>query len=169
MRPGTSVLALKRALAIGLLVAGSGLGTQSLAAPVYVSNCSLGPETYQPGEWQSLDPYAVCTVALGDFHSFALFSTWWTEALGRSLSEILNTTYLEGDWEAPGAPPVVLVWLAPTSALPVPEPGSLGLLGVALLVQISCASRRSRAEAARRSGMARISALRAAQVRRPSS
>lgn len=64
---------------------------------------------------------------------------------------------------------VVEAWLAPTSALPVPEPGSLGLLGLALLVQISCASRRSRALAARRSGSARTSALRAAQARRPES
>jgi hypothetical protein len=61
------------------------------------------------------------------------------------------------------------VRLAPTSTLPVPEPGSLWLVGAALALQISCASRRSRAEAARRSGSARTSALRAAQARRPES
>lgn len=61
------------------------------------------------------------------------------------------------------------VWLAPTSSLPVPEPGSLGLLGGALVAQISWASRRSRALAARRSGRARTSALRAAQAKRPES
>lgn len=60
---------------------------------------------------------------------------------------------------------VVEAWLAPTSPLPVPEPGTLGTLGVALLAQISWASRRSRALAARRSGSARTSALRAAQAK----
>jgi hypothetical protein len=89
----------KRAAAIGLLVAAIATPADSGAVPVIVSNCRrelvlADPTTWQPGQWQALSTSFArteqsrywggnCSVLAGDFGDFAEFASWWTGLLGR--------------------------------------------------------------------------------------